>query len=1065
MARANLRYPPVLANWPTGVGDRRGLPGGGIGRLWGVQRLVCLCLVMSALLLPLKAQALAMRHFDNRDGLPQSQVTALLEDRHGFIWASTNDGLVRLGPNGSQLFDARNGLLAKDVTGLLEDRDGAIWVPSAERGLARIRGREVSSFGRSQGLLNENIHCLIETRQGNLLVGTHRGLFLSRGERFEPVVLPEPWFSGVIISMVEDAEGWIWLGSRKGALARWNGSRLEPAALPGAAARANDVLSIQRDPSGQLWALQEDRLLRRGKDGVWSVAALPGLPATAVLSSFSFDRSGELLLPLGSDGLYLGKPDGSFRILNARDLPCRDSIRCALRDRHGGLWLGTDGDYLWAQPFLGLHSLVRNPMTRAELGLGTVLSILELPGHRMLLGSNTGVFLWEEGRGLVQHWNRGNGLVSEDVWVLHPDGQGGAWVGTTQGLHRLGPGGRLLPGPSELAKVHVQCMAERDNRLWVGTDKGLAELDERGRFLALHVPREETGYSAVHCLLPRAEDLLVGSGKGLLRFKDGTFQSAFPGNPVDKWQILALHQDASGRLWVGTSQSLQVREPRKGTWSTLGLEAGGQELYSINWVRSISTGTIAIGHAKGVTLVSPEGKTTHLTRRMGLISDETNQGAALKDWQGRLWIGMVGGVCILDQPKSFPVLTPPTPVVLDVAWERGSFWYPRGVTLPPGFDSLAVHVDAGMPCTPFPVRFETSSGDEGAPWRPLDPGPGNVYYGGLNPGTHRLRFRASLDGSAWRESAPLLLTIQPRWFMTIWARVLLVVLVVLGAFALVKRRFRYLNQKYRDLDAQVQERTRELEGKTQELAQRNQSLEWTHRQLKDTLESRMQLISTVSHDLRSPLTSILLSVERIQDFSEEVQPKVAKTLGIMAQEARRLEAIVKGLLDRNRAESLADRLVLEPVHPRVILENLEETLILKAESRGLRSHLYVEPASLEVEILLDVAAMQQVLFNLVENALKFTDPPGDVGVRSSLQAEQWLLEVWDTGRGIPRAECDRLFNPFEQGRAPDAQKGWGLGLFICRSIVAAHGGRIVVDSDSGKGSIFQVFIPLIQRPG
>ncbi len=1057
MAWATLHYPIVPLDGPThGVG-RRSLPRVKMGRLG------CLCLLLGTLLLPLKAQALAMRHFDNRDGLPQSQVTALLEDRHGFIWASTNDGLVRLGPNGSQMFDARNGLLAKDVTGLLEDRDGAIWVPSAERGLARIRGREVSSFGRSEGLLDEHIHCLLETRQGDLLVGTHRGLFRKRGERFEAVGLPEPWFSSVIKAMVEDAEGGVWLGSRKGALARWNGSRLEAAALPGAAARANDILSIQKDPSGQLWALQEDRLLRRGKDGRWSVAALPGLPGTVVLSSFSFDRSGELLLPLGSDGLYLGNPDGSFRILNARDLPCRESIRCALRDLHGGLWLGTDGDYLWAQPLPGLHSLARHPVTQAELGFGTVLAILELPEHRMLLGSNTGVFLWEAGRGLVQRWNRGNGLVSEDVWVLHPDDQGGAWVGTTQGLFRLGPGGRLLPGPRELAKVHVQCMVLRDKRLWVGTDKGLAELDERGRFLALHVPLEETGYSAVHSLLSRAEDLLVGSSKGLLRFKDGTFQEAFPGNPVDKWQIVALHQDAGGRLWVGTSQSLQVREPRKGTWSNLGLEAGGQELNSINWIRSLSTGTIAIGHAKGVTLVSPEGKATHLTRRMGLLSDETNQGAALEDSQGRLWIGMVGGVCILDQLKHFPVLTPPTPVVLDVAWERGSFWNPRVVTLPPGFDSLTVHVDAGMPCAPFPVRFEARSGEQGT-WRPLEPGSGNVHYGGLNPGTHRLRFRASLDGTSWRESTPLQLTIQPRWFMTLWARGILVLLLVLGAFVLVKRRFQNLNQKYLDLDVKVQERTRELEGKTQELAQRNQSLEWTHRQLKDTLESRMQLISTVSHDLRSPLTSILLSVERIQDFSEEVQPKVAKTLGIMAQEARRLEAIVKGLLDRNRAESLADRLVLEPVHPKVILENLEETLILKAESRGLRTHLYIEPASLEAQVLLDLAAMQQVLFNLVENALKFTDPPGDVGVRSSLQDQQWLLEVWDTGRGIPRAECDRLFNPFEQGRAPDAEKGWGLGLFICRSIVEAHGGRIVVDSDSGKGSIFQVFIPLFQVP-
>jgi signal transduction histidine kinase len=280
----------------------------------------------------------------------------------------------------------------------------------------------------------------------------------------------------------------------------------------------------------------------------------------------------------------------------------------------------------------------------------------------------------------------------------------------------------------------------------------------------------------------------------------------------------------------------------------------------------------------------------------------------------------------------------------------------------------------------------------------------------------------------------------------------------------VKRRFQNLSKANRDLDAKVRERTRELEGKSQELAQRNQSLEWTHRQLKGTLESRMQMISTVSHDLRSPLTSILLSVEKIQEASEEVHPKVARTLGIMTQEARRLEAIVKGFLDRNRAESLADRLSLEPASPRALLENLEETLVLKAESRGLRSHLYIEPASLEAQLHLDVAAMQQVLFNLVENALKFTDPPGDVGVRSSLQAGQWLLEVWDTGRGIPRVECERLFIPFEQGRAPDAEKGWGLGLFICRSIVEAHGGRIVVDSDAGKGSIFQVFIPLFQAP-
>ena len=89
-----------------------------------------------------------MRHFDRRDGLPQSQVRALLEDHHGFIWAGTNEGVTRLGPNGHQLFDANSGLRARDIVALLEDRGGAIWVASAERGVARIRGREVGGRHR-----------------------------------------------------------------------------------------------------------------------------------------------------------------------------------------------------------------------------------------------------------------------------------------------------------------------------------------------------------------------------------------------------------------------------------------------------------------------------------------------------------------------------------------------------------------------------------------------------------------------------------------------------------------------------------------------------------------------------------------------------------------------------------------------------------------------------------------------------------------------------------------------------------------------------------------------------
>ncbi|WIL22403.1 MAG: ATP-binding protein [Geothrix sp.] len=109
----------------------------------------------------------------------------------------------------------------------------------------------------------------------------------------------------------------------------------------------------------------------------------------------------------------------------------------------------------------------------------------------------------------------------------------------------------------------------------------------------------------------------------------------------------------------------------------------------------------------------------------------------------------------------------------------------------------------------------------------------------------------------------------------------------------------------------------------------------------------------------------------------------------------------------------------------------------------------------------DTAALQQVVFNLIENALKFTPSPGSVGIRTRLEPTAWILDVWDTGRGIEPETIACLFQAFQQARDSDAILGWGLGLSICRALVEAHEGRIEVQSEVGKGSTFSVFLPLL----
>jgi signal transduction histidine kinase len=215
---------------------------------------------------------------------------------------------------------------------------------------------------------------------------------------------------------------------------------------------------------------------------------------------------------------------------------------------------------------------------------------------------------------------------------------------------------------------------------------------------------------------------------------------------------------------------------------------------------------------------------------------------------------------------------------------------------------------------------------------------------------------------------------------------------------------------------------------------------------------------TVSHDLRSPLTSIMLSVDRLRD--SEGQP-MGPMLKVLDREARRLEAIIRSLLDQAKSESFTDSLSPRLCRPGEVLEGLTDTLRLKAEARDLDTHLELDPAVDSAWILADTTALQQVLFNLIENALKFTDPPGTIGIRSILEEDAWTLEVWDTGRGIEPSRLGDIFQAFRQVQEADAQKGWGLGLNICKTLIEAHAGRIEVVSEVGRGSTFRVSLPLV----
>jgi two-component system phosphate regulon sensor histidine kinase PhoR len=225
---------------------------------------------------------------------------------------------------------------------------------------------------------------------------------------------------------------------------------------------------------------------------------------------------------------------------------------------------------------------------------------------------------------------------------------------------------------------------------------------------------------------------------------------------------------------------------------------------------------------------------------------------------------------------------------------------------------------------------------------------------------------------------------------------------------------------------------------------------------------RRDFISNVSHELRTPLASLKALTETLRDGALE-DPKVAdRFLGRIETELDALTQMAQELLELARIESGQVPLEFSQVNPARLLESSAERMRAQAERAGLALRLEL-PASLP-DVRGDERRLEQVLVNLVHNAVKFTRPGGDVVLSADMEGEFIRFAARDSGVGIPEDDLSRIFERFYKADRARSGGGTGLGLSIAKHIVEAHGGRIWVDSVEGRGSTFYFTIPMINKP-
>ncbi len=281
--------------------------------------------------------------------------------------------------------------------------------------------------------------------------------------------------------------------------------------------------------------------------------------------------------------------------------------------------------------------------------------------------------------------------------------------------------------------------------------------------------------------------------------------------------------------------------------------------------------------------------------------------------------------------------------------------------------------------------------------------------------------------------------------------------------AWMARYLRALDRAQKEIRQLNLELGQKVEERTQSLREAYEELERTNEKLQELDRLKSEFVSLVSHELRTPLTSINGGIELILRFTKDLDEKQRDILVTIGEQSDRLTKLVESILDISMIEAGKLQLNLGPVALAPLLARV------KREIEAVDSeHLFDWPDSSGLPLAwADEDRLTDILLNLLDNAVKYSPAGTEVTIQARSDNGQMLISVADRGIGIPQEEQPIIFEKFHRVDDHDTKNvyGYGLGLYMVRSLVEAQGGKVYVESDVGEGSCFSFSIPLAKETG